>query len=222
MRIHRPAIESGGGLLLKGAKKVMDLATTIVPKLKIVVVEDDATVRLFLKESLEKMGHQVIGEAATGTEMVRMVLTETPDVVVFDIHLPHLDGLKALAQIYQEKIVAAVAITADRDQDLVRRAIEEHVLAYLLKPVESYQLGPALQIAWARFEEMRKLTSENATLQQNLQNRKLIERAKGVLMKRHRWSEADAFKRLQRGAMNRRMTMTDLAQAVLNGKQIDL
>jgi response regulator NasT len=200
----------------------MDLATTTVPSLKIVVVEDDATIRLFLKESLETMGHEVIGEAATGTDMVRTVLAEEPDVVVFDIHLPHLDGLKALAQIYQERIVAAVAITGDRDQDLVRRAVEEHVLAYLLKPIEAYQLGPALQVAWARFEELRNLASENATLQQNLQNRKLIERAKGVLMKRHRWSEADAFRRLQRGAMNRRMSMIDLAQAVLNGKNIEL
>jgi response regulator NasT len=200
----------------------MDLATATIPSLKVVVVEDDATIRLFLRETLEKMGHKVVGEAATGTEMVRTVLALEPEMVVFDIHLPHLDGLKALAQIYQERIVAAVAITADRDQDLVRRAVEEHVLAYLLKPVEAYQLGPALMVAWARFEELRKLTNENATLQQNLQNRKLIERAKGVLMKRHRWSEADAFRRLQRGAMNRRMSMTDLAQAVLNGKQIDL
>jgi response regulator NasT len=200
----------------------MDLATATVPSLKIVVVEDDTTIRQFLRETLEKMGHQVVGEAATGTDMVKTVLTLNPDLVVFDIHLPHLDGLKALAQIYQERIVAAVAITADRDQDLVRRAIEEHVLAYLVKPVEAYQLGPALQVAWARFDELRKLTNENASLQQNLQNRKLIERAKGVLMKRHRWSEADAFRRLQRGAMNRRMTMTDLAQAVLNGKHIDL
>jgi response regulator NasT len=200
----------------------MDLAPSTVPSLKIVVVEDDATVRQFLRESLEKLGHQVIGEAATGTDMVRTVLAMEPEVVVFDIHLPYLDGLKALGQIYQERIVAAVAITADRDQDLVRRAVEEHVLAYLVKPVEAYQLGPALQVAWARFEELRKLESENASLQQNLQNRKVIERAKGVLMKRHRWSEADAFRRLQRGAMNRRMTMVDLAQAVLNGKNIDL
>jgi response regulator NasT len=200
----------------------MNPAAATVPNLKIVVVEDDATIRLFLRESLEKIGHQVVGEAATGTDMVRTVLALEPDVVVFDIHLPHLDGLKALAQIYQERIVAAVAITGDRDQDLVRRAVEEHVLAYLLKPVEAYQLGPALQVAWARFEELRKLASENATLQQNLQNRKIIERAKGVLMKRHRWSEADAFRRLQRGAMNRRMSMTDLAQAVLNGKNIEL
>ncbi len=200
----------------------MDLATTNVPSLKIVVVEDDAEIRQFLRETLKKMGHDVVGEAATGTEMVRMVLTLSPDLVVFDIHLPHLDGLKALAQIYQERIVAAVAITGDHDQELVRRAIEEHVLAYLVKPINEYQLGPALHVAWARFDEMRKLHTENATLQQNLQNRKLIERAKGVLMKRHRWSEADAFRRLQRGAMNRRMTMIDLAQAVLNGKNIDL
>jgi AmiR/NasT family two-component response regulator len=200
----------------------MDLATPTVPSLKIVVVEDDAEIRQFLRESLEKIGHQVVGEAASGPEMVRMVLDLNPDVVVFDIHLPQLDGLKALAQIYQERIVAAVAITADRDQELVRRAIEEHVLAYLLKPVEAYQLGPALQVAWARFDELRKLTSENASLQQNLQNRKIIERAKGVLMKRHKWSEQDAFRRLQRAAMNRRVAMIDLAQAVLNGKRVDL
>jgi response regulator NasT len=200
----------------------MDLETTTVPTLQIVVVEDDATIREFLVESLQKIGHEVIGEAATGPEMVQLVRELNPDVVVFDIHLPQLDGLKALAEIYREKIVAAVAITADRDQELVNRAIEEHVLAYLLKPVEAYQLGPALQVAWARFDELRKLTNENASLQQNLQNRKIIERAKGVLMKRHRWSEADAFRRLQRGAMNRRVTMIDLAQAILNGKQVDL
>jgi response regulator NasT len=156
-----PASQKGSGeFLLSEVTKVMDLAPTAVPSLKIIVVEDDTTIRLFLRETLEKMGHQVVGEAATGTEMVRSVLALEPDVVVFDIHLPHLDGLKALSQIYQERIVAAVAITADRDQELVRRAVEEHVLAYLLKPVEAYQLGPALQVAWARFEELRKLATE--------------------------------------------------------------
>src|SRR5262245_2766859 len=200
----------------------MDLASAAVPKLKLVVVEDDATVRQFLKESLEKLGHQVIGEAATGTDMVRTVLEMEPDVVVFDIHLPHMDGLEALAQIYQERVVAAVAITADRDQDLVRRAVEEHVLAYLVKPVEAYQLGPALQVASARFDELRKLNDENATLHQTLQNRKIIERAKGVLMRRHRWSEQDAFRRLQKAAMDRRVSMAQLAQAVLNGQNVNL
>jgi len=154
--------------------------------------------------------------------MVRIVLDSEPDVVVFDIHLPRLNGLDALRQIYQERVVVAVAITADRDQELVRRALEEHVLAFLVKPVEAHQLGPALQIARAQFEELRELTAENASLRQTLQNRKIIERAKGVLMKRHHWTEAEAFRRLQRGAMNRRTTMIELAQDVLNGLAVNL
>src|SRR5216683_1155772 len=194
-----------------------------VSKLKVVVVEDDPNVRLFVKDTLEsQFGHQVVGEAATGTDMVRTVLALEPDVVIFDIHLPHMDGLEALRQIYQTRIVAAVAITADRDQALVNRAMEEHVLAYLVKPIEAHQLGPAIQVAWARFEELSSLTAENASLRQTLHSRKIIERAKGVLMKRFRWSEADAFRRLQRGAMNRRVPMVDLAQAILNGEPVDL
>jgi response regulator NasT len=200
----------------------MEQSASMLSPLKVVVVEDDATVRLFLKDTLEKLGHQVIGEAATGTDMVRTVLEMEPDVVVFDIHLPRLNGLDALRQIYQERVVAAVAITADRDQDLVRRALEEHVLAYLVKPVEEHQLGPALMIARAQFAELRELNQENASLRQALQNRKIIERAKGVLMKRHRWTEAEAFRRLQRGAMNRRTTMVELAQNVLNGIEVNL
>jgi response regulator NasT len=201
----------------------MDKAASVLPALRVVIVEDDPPTRLFLRNVLEKqLGHEVIGEASTGTDMVRNVLQLEPDVVVFDIHLPHQDGLTALAQIYQERVVAAVAITADPDSDLVRRAMEEHVLAYLIKPVEANQLRPALQVAWARFQELHQLTVQNMTLQQNLQNRKLIERAKGVLMKRHRWTEAEAFRRLQRAAMNKRVPMVDLAQTVLAGQPVEL
>jgi response regulator NasT len=198
-------------------------STATLPSLKIVVVEDDPTIRQFLRQTLEKdLGHQVLGEAGTGLEMVETVLDLEPDVVVFDIHLPGQDGFEGLRQIYQERVVAAVAITADRDQDLVRRAMEEHVLAYLVKPIDAQQLGPALQVAWARFQEVHNLSSENATLRQNLQNRKIIERAKGILMKRHRWSEAESFRRLQRAAMNKRVPMIDLAQAILDGHAVDL
>jgi response regulator NasT len=208
---------------VRDEEEVMENATSTSPQLKVVVVEDDETVRLWVKETLEKQfGHKVIGEAATGNDMVRTVLALEPDVVVFDIHLPQQTGLSALRQIYQEKIVAAVAITADRDQDLVRQALEEHVLAFLVKPIEAYQLGAGVLVAWARFEELRELTQENASLRQTLQNRKIIERAKGALMKRYRWSEAEAFRRLQRGAMNRRTTMIQLAQAVLNGVEVEL
>jgi response regulator NasT len=201
----------------------MDKAASALPNLKVVIVEDDPATRAFIKNVIEaQLGHQVIGEAGTGTDMVRTVLTLEPDVVVFDIHLPHQDGLDALRQIYQERIVAAVAITADENVDLVRRALEEHVLAFLVKPVQAAQLGPALQVAWARFQELRGLTTENASLKQTLTNRKVIERAKGVLMKRFRWTEAEAFRRLQRGAMNRRMPMIDLAQSVLSGQEVEL
>jgi response regulator NasT len=201
----------------------MDKAVGALTKLRTVIVEDDPATRAFLKTTLEEqLGHEVIGEAATGTDMVRTVLNLEPDVVVFDIHLPHQDGLDALKQIYQERIVAAVAITADENADLLRRALEEHVLAFLVKPVQKTQLGAALQVAWARFQELRGLSNENASLKQTLQNRKIIERAKGVLMKRFRWTEAEAFRRLQRGAMNRRMPMIDLAQSVLSGQEVDL
>jgi response regulator NasT len=190
--------------------------------LDIVLVEDDASVRLFLRHALETLGHQVVGEADTGSDMVRTVRKLQPDLVVFDIHLPQQDGLTALREIYQEGMIAAVAITADRDQDLVRRALEEHVLAYLVKPIEAHQLGPALQVAWSRFQELRDLMAANVNLRQSLQNRKLIERAKGILMDQHHWSEPEAYRRLQRGAMNRRVPMTDLAQAIIAGEKVEL
>jgi response regulator NasT len=151
-----------------------------------------------------------------------MALTLQPDVVVFDIHLPHLNGLDALHQIYDQRITAAVAITADRDLDLIRRASEEHVLAYLVKPVEPYQLGAATLVAWTRFQELASLTEAKTSLEQTLQSRKLIERAKGVLMKRHRWSEDEAFRRLQRSAMNYRRAMVDLAKDILNGIDVNI
>jgi response regulator NasT len=201
----------------------MTPATATAPVLRIVVVEDDPLSRLFLKETLEQQfGHQVIGEATTGTDMVRTVLTLEPDLVLFDIHLPGMNGLDALRQIYEERVVAAVAVTADRDQELIHRVLEEHVLAFLVKPVLAEQLGPAVLLAWRRFEELHTLATENESLRQKLQDRKIIERAKGVLMKRHHWSEAEAFRRLQRGAMNRRTGLAKLAQAVLDGVELGL
>jgi response regulator NasT len=200
----------------------MEREANRISTLRVVVVEDDASLRQFLHETVKGLGHEVVGEAADGADMVRTVLAVEPDVVIFDIHLPGLNGLDALRQVYQEKVVAAVAITGDRDQELVLRALEEHVLAFLVKPVEAHQLGAALLVARARFEELQALAEENAGLKQTLTNRKTIERAKGVLMKRHRWSEAEAFRRLQRAAMNQRTTMVALAQSVLNGVEVQL
>ncbi len=191
--------------------------------LRVVVVEDDALVRQALVHALEHtFGHQVVAHASNGQEMIESVLSTDPDVVVFDIHLPGLDGLEALRLISEQKEVAAVAITADRDHELVQRASQGHVLGYLVKPFDNYQIGPALQVARARFEELRGLAAEKNRLQQTLDNRKLIDRAKGVLMKQHQWAEPEAFRRLQRAAMNSRTTMADIAQKILNGTDVSL
>jgi response regulator NasT len=201
----------------------MDRTVAPLPGLKVVLAEDDPVVRLFLKDTLQtQFGHQVVGEATNGTDLVRLVAEVKPDVVIFDIHLPRLPGLEAMRQIYEQRPVAAVAITADRDPCLIRRALDEHVNGYLVKPIEPHQLGPTLQVAHAQFVEVQALFAENVSLKRSLENRKIIERAKGALMKRHRWSEAEAFRRLQRGAMNRRTTMVELAKDVLNGVEIDL
>jgi response regulator NasT len=191
--------------------------------LKCVVVGDDPNLRRLLKDTLEgRCGAQVTGEALTAAEMVRTVLSTEPDVVVFDVRLRDGNGLDALRHIYQERPFAAVAVAEERDQDAVRQVLGTYHMGYILKPVEAHQLEPAVLVAWARFSVCRELQTENASLKQTLQNRKLIERAKGVLMKRFRWSEDMAFRRLQRGAMNRRTTMVLLAQAVLNGVEVEL
>jgi two-component system, response regulator PdtaR len=199
----------------------MDFRTTESLRLKIVVVEDDAPTRLFLKDVLEnQFGHQVLGEAATGPDMVRVVEALEPDLVVFDLHLPQQDGLAALREIHRQRVVAAVAISGDRDPELVHRALDEHVLIYLVKPVEAHHLGPAVFIAWGQFRELQALTTENACLRQTLQNRQIVDRAKRLLKKRHRWSEAETFRRLQQSAMNRHTTIADLAQVILSGQDI--
>jgi response regulator NasT len=189
--------------------------------LRILLVDED-DFRLVLAQTLERsFGHHVVGQTSSGLEMVEVAQRCNPDVVVFDLHLPHLAALEAFSRICGHKPVAGVGITADRDPALLQRA-RSIVHAYLLKPFELYQIGPAVEIANARFIETVQLREENARLQKQLENRKLIERAKGVLMRRHRWTEADAFRRLQRAAMNRRVPMAELARQILDGKEVDL
>src|SRR5262245_50990473 len=191
--------------------------------LKCVVVADDPGLRRSLKDTLEtRCGSRVTGEAASAAEMVRTALNDEPDVVVFDVRLRDGCGLDALRRIYQERPFAAVAVAEEEDQERVRGVLGEYHMGYLLKPVESHQLEPAVLVAWARYNVCRQLQNENDNLRLTLQNRKLIERAKGVLMKRYRWSEDIAFRRLQRGAMNRRTTMAALAQEGLNGSEVEL
>ncbi len=197
----------------------MSAAASALPRLRIVVVDDDPLIRRLVTEVLSRqLGHTVVGEADSGPSMVDRVLATRPDIVVMDIHLPEMNGLDALRRIQEERIVPAVAITGDRDGDLVARAVQEQVMAYLVKPIDPTQLQAALHLAWARFQEWQELAEENASLRQSLHERKLVERAKGLLMTRFNWSEPEAFRRLQRTAMNRRQPMAELAQDVLEGR----
>jgi response regulator NasT len=163
-----------------------------------------------------------VEEVSNGAEMIQAVRRTEFDLLLTDIHLPRVRGLEALREVRQQGDLAAVVITAEHDQSLLRRALEEGVLAIVIKPVDGCQLRAALATAWALFQERRRLAEQNASLRQSLQNRKIIERAKGALMRRHRWSEAEAFRRLQRSSMNRRVKLVDLAQAILNGVEIEL
>jgi two-component system, response regulator PdtaR len=191
--------------------------------LRIVVVEADSAFRL---ESIRALaadpGRVVVAEAADGSEMVERVTGCDADLVVFDLHLPVMTGLEALRRIREAKDLAAVVLTADASPESVRLAVDERVHGYLLKPFQSARDGLALEVAFARFTEEDRLRGEAERLQRTLESRKLIERAKGVLMKRYRWGEAEAFRRLQRAAMNRRTTMAELARQVLDGALVEL
>jgi two-component system, response regulator PdtaR len=190
-----------------------------LPRLRVVVVEDDP---IELGSLIEIIGrnHEIVGTATTGPEMVRTVLTKTPDMVIFDVHLPGIDGLTALREISKELALAAVVITGDRNHQLVERALEDLILAYLLKPADAQQIGAAIHIGWARFKEFDTLQSRNQSLQQNLEDRKAIERAKGLLMKWNSWPESQAFRTLQRTAMDRRTSMVMVAQEVIRGQNL--
>lgn len=201
----------------------MTAVASALPRLRIVMVEDDSTLRRLLTRVVaEQLGHEIVGEAATGLDMIDTVRAAAPDLIITDIHLPGLDGLAALKQLWEERPVPAVVMTADRDGELIARALAGPVMAYLVKPFEPPQLHAALQLAWARFQEHEALHAENVSLRQALEARKAIERAKGLLMNRNQWTEAEAFRRLQRTAMNRRRSMADLAQDILNSPAIDL
>ncbi len=200
----------------------MERTAPTLPSLRVLVVDDDIADRKHVRSALESAGHKVVGEASDGVEMARLALAERPDLLLFDVHLPGLSGLDGLRQIRQQTNLAAAVITSDSSPDMLRQAIGEKVIAYLVKPVEPQELLITLRVAHMRYAEERALLDENTTLKQNLENRKLIERAKGTLMKRHKWTEAEAFRRLQRAAMNRRTSMVELARDILNGVEVTL
>ena len=184
-----------------------------------VIAEDEALIRLDIKEMLEEEGYEVVGETGRGDEAVQLVKEHSADLAVLDIRMPGLDGLSAARQITEAGETAVVILTAFSQRNLIEEARDAGVLAYLAKPFRKDELVSAIEVAMARFREMKALESENQDLQQKLETRKAVDRAKGMLMDQHGWSEEQAFVWIRSTAMDNRMKMKEIADQVISGER---
>jgi len=182
---------------------------------RILIAEDEAIIRLDLKEMLEEEGFEVVGEASDGEAAVRLAKERDPDLVIMDIKMPGMDGLTAAERIVEEDVAAVLILTAFSQRDLVQRAAEAGAMGYLVKPFQKSDLMPALDIALARYQELSAVRKESASLADQLETRKLVDRAKGKLMDADDLSEADAFRRIQKRAMDERIPMREVARSIL-------
>ncbi len=187
--------------------------------MRVVIAEDEALIRLDLREMLRDEGFDVVGEAADGEQAVALATDLRPDLVICDIKMPKMDGIAAAAQISEARIAPVVMLTAFSQRDLVERARDAGAMAYLIKPFEKRDLLPAIEMATSRFAEIMALEAEVSGLRERLEARKLIERAKGTLMTAHGMTEPQAFRWIQRAAMDNRTSMRAVAQLVLSGER---
>lgn len=185
--------------------------------LRIVIAEDEALIRLDLAEMLEDAGYEVVAQVGDGAAAVEAIREHRPDLAIMDIKMPEMDGLTAAKTVGEEKIAPVVMLTAFSDKDLVERARDAGVMAYVVKPFSIDDLRPAIAIARSRWEEWQALTAEVADLADRLETRKVVDRAKGILMKQLKLSEQDAFRWIQKTAMDRRLGMKEVAEAVISG-----
>jgi response regulator NasT len=182
-----------------------------------VIAEDEAIIRLDLKETLEEEGYDVVGETGRGDEAVDLVRRLEPDLAILDIKMPGMDGLDAARAISAERGAAVLILTAFSQRDLIEQARDAGALAYLVKPFQKSELIPAVEVALGRFAEMKALADENSSLAEQLATRKLVDRAKGILMDKHGMAESDAFRFVQKTAMDTRRTLAEVAQSVIDG-----
>ena len=183
--------------------------------IRVLIAEDEALIRLDLKEMLEEEGYTVVAEVGDGQQAVEQALELRPDLVILDIQMPVLDGLSAADQIASNRIAPVIVLTAFSQRELVERARDAGAMAYLVKPFSKNDLVPAIEVARARFAEMTALDAEVRTLEERLETRKIVEQAKGRLMEQQGITEAEAFRWIQRTAMNQRTSMKALAQSIL-------
>lgn len=182
---------------------------------RVLIAEDEALIRLDLKEMLEEEGFDVVAEVADGASAVRLTRELRPDLVILDVKMPVMDGIQAAEEIAKERLAAILMLTAFSQRDLVEQARRAGAMAYLVKPFQKHDLLPAVEIAAGRFRDLSGLEREVDDLQGRLEARKLVERAKGLLQEREGMSEGDAFRFVQRQAMERRLTMRQVAEQII-------
>ncbi|USI88559.1 ANTAR domain-containing response regulator [Rhodococcus pyridinivorans] len=182
---------------------------------RVVVAEDEALIRLDLVEMLREEGYEVVGEAGDGQRAVELAEELRPDLVIMDVKMPRRDGIDAASEIAQRRIAPVVILTAFSQRELVERARDAGAMAYLVKPFSKSDLVPAIEVAVSRFSELRELEREVQGLNERFETRKLVDRAKGLLMEKHAMTEPEAFRWIQRAAMDRRTTMKQVAVVVL-------
>src|SRR3546814_913069 len=184
----------------------------------LVIAEDEAIIRLDLKETLQEEGYDVVGETGRGDEAVQRVRDLAPDLAILDIKMPGIDGLEAAREITADRKAAVLILTAFSQRDLIEQARDAGALAYLVKPFQRSELIPAVEVALGRFREMQALSDQNSTLEEQLETRKIVDRAKGILMDAHGMAESDAFSWVQKRAMQDRRTMRAVAEQVIAGE----
>lgn len=185
--------------------------------LRIVVAEDEALIRLDLSEMLEEAGHIVVAQASDGEQAIAAAREHTPDVVVMDVKMPGMDGITAAEVLGNESLAPVVMLTAFSDRELVERARDAGVMSYVVKPFSAHDVLPALDIARARWQERQALADEVSDLTERFETRKRLDRAKGLLMQQLKLSEGDSFRWIQKAAMDRRLSMREVADAVISG-----
>jgi response regulator NasT len=188
--------------------------------MRIAVADDERRLRDYFRKILPRLGHVVVAAAETGRELVEQCRALHPDLVITDIKMPDLDGIDAVREIFRAEPVAVIIVSAYHDPELLERASADHILAYLIKPIKQADLEAAIAIAVRRFEQFQALRREAANLRQALEDRKVIERAKGILMKTKGLDEQDAFRRLQKLARDTNRKLVEIAQTVLAAEEL--
>jgi response regulator NasT len=187
--------------------------------LRIAVADDEPDMRDYFRKILPRLGHQVVSVAATGRELIEYCRETRPDLVITDIKMPDMDGIDAAVALYQQRPVPIILVSAYSEPELIARAEADHILGYLVKPIKQSDLEPTISLAVRRFEQFEALRKEAADLRQALEDRKLIERAKGLLMRKVGLDEQEAFRRLQKLAMDSNRKMVEVAQMVLTADE---